>query len=144
MINAALADALKKRGYKIGTNTGNEKKTRISRAQQRAKEREEQQALAVQQAELEVKEKRDELGTLDKEIAELEQEVAAMEKAPSPRRPVAPQVPRQGIDFDRLTQGMNNLKEQVKMDRMKQKEPRQRSQAPQPEHDRPERDGIDI
>lgn len=144
MINSALSDALVRRGYKITANTGADKKTRLSRAQQRAREREEQQALAVQQAELEAKEKRDEIGTLDNEIELLEREVAAMEKAPSRQRPVAPQVPRQGIDFDRLDQGMNNLKDQVQADRTKQKESRSRThETPQHEHDRPDRDGID-
>jgi len=145
LINSALSDALIRRGYKIGTNTGAEKKTRISRAQQRAREREEQQALVVEQAELDVAEKRDEIAGLDKEIEELEREIRAQEKAPSRQRPRAPQTPRQGIDFDRLTQGMSDLKDQVSKDRQKQKESRrERTEAPQHEHDRPERDGIDI
>lgn len=80
MINAALAESLIKRGYKITANAGDQKKKRISRAQQRAREREEQQALAVQQIELEAKEKRDEIAGLDKEIAVMEREVTAMEK----------------------------------------------------------------
>jgi|GEM_PF-6759222 len=146
LINAALADSLIRRGYKITANAGADKKTRISRAQQRAQEREEQQALAVAQVELEAKEKRDEIGAMDKEIEALEKEVAAMEKTPSRQRPVAPQVPRQGIDFDRLDQGMNNLKDQVQADRQKQKESRQRThETPQPEHNRPDsHDGLDI
>jgi len=83
LINSALADALVRRGYKITANAGTDKKTRVSRAQQRAREREEQQALAVTQAELEVAEKRDEIGTLDKEIAAMEKElVDAQRKVP--------------------------------------------------------------
>ncbi len=31
LINSALSDALTKRGWKIGTNTGTEKKVRVSR-----------------------------------------------------------------------------------------------------------------
>lgn len=150
MINSALSDALIRRGYKITANAGDQKKKRISRAQQRAREREEQQALAVQQAALEVKQKWDEITAMDKEIAVMEREVTAMEKGqaptPSKQRSRSPQPPRQqNIDFDRLAQGMNSLKDTVSKDRAKQKEAsRQRTQAPQHDHDRTERDGIDI
>lgn len=76
LINSVLSDALIRRGYKIGTNTGADRKTRISRAQHRAREREEQQALLVEQAEFETKEKRAEIERLEREIEQLETELA--------------------------------------------------------------------
>ncbi|OPY01456.1 MAG: hypothetical protein A4E60_01693 [Syntrophorhabdus sp. PtaB.Bin047] len=113
MINSALSDALIRRGYKIGTNTGADKKTRVSRAQQRAMEREEQQALAVQQVELEVAEKRDEIGTLDQEIAGLEREIAAMEKGRQ-----LPNARKIHANLDKAERGMKDLEIQQQLDRI--------------------------
>ncbi len=115
LINSALADALIRRGYKIGTNTGADKKTRLSRAQQRAREREEQQALAVRQAELEAKEKRDEIGAIDKEIAELEREVAAMEKGR------IPSFGKVHANLDKAERSMKDLDIQQQLDRINQR-----------------------
>lgn len=144
MINSALADSLIRRGYKITANVGADKRKRIHRVKYRIQEREEQQALAVEEAKLEAKQKRDEIASMDKEIEVAEREVATLEKARS-KRPHAPQIHRPGIDFDHLNQGMDNLRDKVKSDHSKQKEARrERTQAPQPELDRNDRDGMDI
>jgi len=87
---------------------------------------------------------------LEQELVDLELEKgrqAAKGKAPagpSRQRSRSPQLPRQNIDFDRLGAQMNSLKNQVKADRTKQKESRSRTPEVSLDHDRPERDGIDI
>ncbi|NLT23077.1 MAG: MobA/MobL family protein [Syntrophorhabdus sp.] len=116
LINSALADSLTKRGYKITANTGAEKKTRVSRAQQRAREREQQQALAVSQVELEVAEKRNEIGAMDKEIAELEREVTSLEKGRQ-----VPSFSKVHANLDKAERGMKDLEIQQQLDRINQR-----------------------
>jgi len=78
----------------------------------------------------------------------MEREVETLEKARGKQRPRSPQVPRQTIDFDRLNQGMNSLRDKVQADRTKQKETRQRTPETREleldRNERNDRDGIDI
>lgn len=153
-LEAAQGEELSKLGYVIlphGARRGGKMRRRTpevvkGREKRVRKAQRENEQLANEYRHLVEEDKR-----LDQELTDLELEKgrqAAKGKAPagpSRQRPVAPQVPRQGIDFDRLDQGMNNLKDQVQADRQKQKESRQRAPEVSLDHDRPDsHDGIDI
>lgn len=154
-LEAAQGEELSKLGYTIlphGARRGGKMRRRTpevvkGREKRVRKAQRENAQLVKEYRELVAEDQR-----LDLELSALELEKGrqvARGKAhatPSKQRPVAPQVPRSGINFDRLSQGMNSLKDQVSKDRDKQKEnSRQRThEAPQHEHDRTERDGIDI
>ncbi len=152
-LESAQGEELAKLGYKIlphGARRGGRMRRRVptvvvGREKRVRKAQRENEQLANEYRHLIDEDKR-----LEQELTDLELEKgrqAARGKAPagpSRQRPRAPQIQRHNIDFDRLTQGMNNLKDQVKADRTKQKESRQRApEVSQPDHDRMERDGID-
>lgn len=154
-LESAQGEELSKLGYKIlphGARRGGKMRRRrpgvvMGREKRVRKAQRENEQLANEYRHLIDEDKR-----LEQELTDLELEKgrqAARGKAPagpSRQRPVAPQVQRPNIDFDRLDQGMNSLKDQVEKNREKQKESnRERPrQAPQHDHDRPDsHDGID-
>lgn len=151
MINAALGESLTRRGYKIGANTGEDKKVRIPRGEYQLNQKQNEAEIAVSEAEKAVEEKRAERDALSRDLEAMEREFEAQEKAPR-QRPVGPQIQRHGIDLNAMEKGMNDLKDKVTKDRDQQKDQsRQRSQSPREQEldrtdrtERNDRDGMDI
>ncbi|OPY00999.1 MAG: hypothetical protein A4E60_01944 [Syntrophorhabdus sp. PtaB.Bin047] len=153
-LESAQGEELSKLGYKIlphGARRGGEMRRRrpgvvMGREKRVRKAQRENERLSKEYRHLIDEDKRLEQELSDLELEKGRQQGKARAPAgPSKQQTRAPQVPRQGIDFDRLDKGMNSLKDQVQADRAKQKESRrERTEAPQHEHDRTERDGIDI
>lgn len=81
LINDALAESLVKRGYKIGSNGGQDKKVRVSPGEYQANRMQEEAEIAVDLAEKAVEEKRAEIAVLAQDLEVTQKEFEAQGKA---------------------------------------------------------------
>jgi len=111
MVNDALADSLRKRGYRIGANTGADKKVRLPRGEYEANRYQEQAEIAVAEAEKRVQEKRVEVEMLRRDLREAELEKSR--QLPGFRKVRA--------NLDKAERSLKNTEIQVQLDRIQQR-----------------------